>query len=145
MQIQTLKRKIEEDDYPYILHGWLNTWGGEWFFRNIPKNIWIRPYHHLFKSILKRYGGLVLCNPQYPTQIYSYITVARDNEKLVVFWAGTKQHLQGNGLAGELLDIVRRDNEPIYCPFLRQDMKELDLPIYIQTKGDLMSMNSIFI
>lgn len=66
-------RDMLPDDRPFILSSALKSLRHTSDMKNIPNKEFFPILHNKFDAILKSKKVIVICNPQYPEQIYSYL------------------------------------------------------------------------
>lgn len=133
-------RVADPTDYNYILRTWIMTWRNEDQNRVIPNTVFYKQANSLFRTILEKFGAIIVCSPEYPDLILGFaISAYMDNGDWVLFWIHIKSLYAQLGIGEQLYRFIKgnRKSGPI-VPFVRKKMRKnipkygaLEAPYYI--------------
>jgi hypothetical protein len=99
-------RDVVQGDVNFIMSTWLKglLYGGDEYFRKIPKDIYFANHHKILEQIILRPSTKikVCCLKDSPDVILSYCVYAETENKSVVIWTFTKKDWRGIGLSKSL-------------------------------------------
>jgi len=100
-------RNVEQGDVAFVFNTWLKGlyYGGDAFFRKIPKAIFMDGYHKVIERILQSPGVIVkvACLKDDPEVITGYAVYRQAGGVTVIDWAYVKKEWRGIGLSKDLL------------------------------------------
>lgn len=127
MKIPFAYRAANEEDVGYILRSWLKTWRDEPRNKEMPNDLYYKQAHSMFKLILNKFGAIIACNPEDPSQIYAFAVAAYlPNDEWALFWIQTKSIYSHLGIGTALYNFIKgeRAKGPV-VPFMRNKLRYL--------------------